>query len=148
MVGIINLRLGELNDAEVAFRESNLLDNRNCQVWAYQALVCLQGGSRRSEEADAALFQTLRLGLTAPHVLRELATAFMASDKLQVAEDLIRRALASEPGKGSFTTRKLLGDVLAGQNLAAKAVDEYKTVLEATEFEGDEDSPAYAASSS
>ena len=74
-------------------------------------------------------------------MLRELATAFMASDKLQVAEDLIRRALASEPGKGSFTTRKLLGDVLAGQNLAAKAVDEYKAVLEANEFEEDKDYP-------
>lgn len=141
LVGVINLRLGQVEDAEVALRESNLLDNRNCQVWAYQALVCLQAGSRRSEESDAALFQTLRLGLTAPHILRELATAFMASDKLQIAEDLIRRALTSEPGRGSFTTRKLLGDVLAGQNLAAKAVDEYKAVLEATEYEGDEDYP-------
>ena len=85
-VGIISLRLGEVEDAEMALRESNLLDNRNSEVWAYQALLCLQVGVRRSEEADAALFQTLRLGLSAPSVLRELATAFMASDKLQIAE--------------------------------------------------------------
>ena len=35
----------------------------------------------------------------------------------------------------------LLGDVLAGQNLAAKAVEEYKAVLEATEYDGDVDYP-------
>jgi hypothetical protein len=136
-VGIISLRLEQIEDAEKALREANLLDNRNCEVWAYQCFICLQSGPRRAIEATAALHQTLRLGLASPAILRELSTGFMASDKLQVAEDLIRRSLTAEGGKGSFTTRKLLGDVLAGQNLAAKAVDEYKAVLGSTGFESD-----------
>ena len=140
-VGVISLRLGQVEDAERALREANLLDNRNCEVWAYQCLICLQGGPRREQEATAALHQTLRLGLASPAILRELSTGFMASDKLQVAEELIRRSINAEGGKGSFTTRKLLGDVLAGQNLAAKAVEEYKAVLGSTGFESDAEYP-------
>eukprot|EP00605_Chrysophyceae_sp_TOSAG23-4_P001364 GSChrysophyteH1.ASY1.ANO1.1484.1 assembled CDS len=130
LMGICLLRSDRLVDAELAFREANLLDNRNCEVWAYQALLCLTIGYHRLPEAEAALQQTLRLGLGASPVLRELGTAFIAVDKLQTAEDLIRRALAAEGGKGSPYTRKLLGDVLAGQQQAAKAVDEYKLILD------------------
>ena len=138
-IGIINLRLGSVADAEKAFREANLLDNRNCEVWAYQCMISLQFGPKRAPEADAALHQSLRLGLCSPPILRELAIGFMASDKLQRAEELIRRSLTAEGGKGSFTTRKLLGDVLASQNQAAKAVEEYKAVLGASELEGEDD---------
>ena len=65
----------------------------------------------------------------------------MASDRLTVAEDLIRRAIAAEgtavgasagtgaSGSRSAYHRKLLGDVLAGQQQASAAVDEYKRVL-------------------
>ena len=93
-------------------------------------------GSKRLAEAEACLYQALRLGLSTPTLLRELATSFMASDRLTVAEDLIRRAIAAEgtavgasAGSRSAYHRKLLGDVLAGQQQASAAVDEYKRVL-------------------
>lgn len=57
----------------------------------------------------------------------------MACDKLSIAEDLIRRALAAEAADPLLPRnphyRKLLGDVLAGQQQAAKAVEEYKLVI-------------------
>jgi len=123
------LRTDRLKDAEVALRDANLLDNRNAEVWAYQCLVCLGNGYHKLKEAEAALNQALRLGLSASPVLRELGTAFISVDKLQTAEDLIRRALSAEGGKGSPYTRKLLGDVLAGQQQAARAIDEYQVIL-------------------
>jgi predicted Zn-dependent protease len=130
LAAICLLRSDRVADAEVALRDANLLDNRNCEVWAYQALLCLTCGFHRLPEAEAALQQTIRLGLCASPILRELATAFIAMDKLQTAEDLIRRALASEGNKGSSYTRKLLGDVLAGQQQAASAVNEYQAILD------------------
>jgi tetratricopeptide (TPR) repeat protein len=131
--GIASLRLGNIAEAEKALQEANLLDNRNGLVWAYQTLLFIQAGPRRSEESLASLTQALRLGVESSVVLRELATAFMSVDKLQTAEDLIRRSIINEGGNGSFITRKLLGDVLSGQNMAAQAVEEYQQVLQAEE---------------
>ena len=146
LLGVCYLRLDELDDAEVALVEANLLDNRNSSVWAYLCLVCLASGPHRMVEAEKSLEQTLRLGQEDAQILRELATSFMSVDKLQTAEDLIRRALrkeALEAGGGSSTstagasnrytsnarTRRLLADILAGQNQAVKAVDEYQLVI-------------------
>lgn len=146
LLGVCYLRLDELDDAEVALVEANLLDNRNSSVWAYLCLVCLASGPHRMVEAEKSLEQTLRLGQEDSQILRELATSFMSVDKLQTAEDLIRRALrkeALEAGGGSSTstagasnrytsnarTRRLLADILAGQNQAVKAVDEYQLVI-------------------
>jgi tetratricopeptide (TPR) repeat protein len=132
LVGICCLRLDRLQDAEDALQEANLIDNRNPNVWAYLCVLCLHGGSQRMAEAEKSLAQALRLGLTNTAVLREMATSYIAVDKLQTAEDLIRRALANDDlmGKSNPHTRRLLGDVLAGQNNAAQAIDEYQSVIE------------------
>ena len=129
VAAICFIRSDRLSEAEIALRDANILDNRNAEVWAYQCLVCLGVGYHRLKEAEAALNQALRLGISASPILRELGTAFISVDKLQTAEDLIRRALAAEGGKGSPYTRKLLGDVLAGQQQAARAIEEYQVIL-------------------
>ena len=135
LVGICCLRLDRLVDAEDALQEANLLDNRNPEVWAFLSILCLStGGAHRMHEAEKSLEQALRLGLTNASILRELATAYIAVDKLQLAEDLTRRALASEwslsqDSKSSPYTRRLLGDILAGQNQAVQAIEEYQQVL-------------------
>lgn len=132
LVGICCLRMERLQDAEDALQEANLVDNRNPNVWAYLCVLCLHGGSQRMAEAEKSLEQALRLGLTNTAVLREMATSYIAVDKLQTAENLIRRALAADEvnGKSNPHTRRLLGDVLAGQNNAAQAIHEYQSVIE------------------
>ena len=132
LIGVCCLRLERWVDAEDALQESNLLDCRRADVWAFLSLLCLGSGAHRLTEADRATEQALRLGLQDASVLRELAMGYVAVDQLQVAEDLIRRALASEmreKGYYSSYTRKLLGDVLAGQHAAAAAVEEYQSVI-------------------
>ena len=148
LVGICCLRLERMEDAEDALLEANLLDNRNPDVWCYLSLFCLSCANNRLEEAEKALDQAIRLQLDSTALLRELATSFMSLDKLLIAEDLIRRTIALEGGTPSSETtslpttatastvpntsarsRKLLADILAGQNQAAKAVLEYKGVL-------------------
>ena len=152
LLGVCYLRLDELEDAEAALAEANLLDNRHASVWAYLCLVCLASGPHRLVEADKCLEQALRLGQEDAQILRELATSFMSVDKLQTAEDLIRRALRREMvdstggantagngnnsavgGSSKYTsnarTRRLLADILAGQNQAVRAVEEYQRII-------------------
>jgi Flp pilus assembly protein TadD len=149
LLGIVYLRLEKYDEAEQALLEANMLDSRHPDIWAYLCILCIQRGGHRLNEADACLFQTLRLQQSDPNILRELATAFMGVDKLQTAEDLIRRTIVLESGNtiqgttsfasgrsknsgagaGSYN-RKLLADILAGQNLAAKAIEEYQAVLQ------------------
>lgn len=137
-LGACLLRLDELQDAEDALIEANLLDNRHPEIWSYLSLVCLSRGPHRIIEAEKSLDQSLRLGLSDVTILRELATSFMSIDKLQTAEDLIRRALSKEiqlnnkninKYNSNARTRKLLADILAGQNKAVKAVEEYQKII-------------------
>jgi tetratricopeptide (TPR) repeat protein len=161
-IGICCLRLELLADAEDAFQEANLLENRNGDIWAYLSLFILATGSmHRIEEAEKSMAQALRLGLNNSTLLRELAISFMSIDKFVIAEELVRRSLAIETGvsdtltnggssgtlattsqqggaptsRGNAHTRKLMGDILAAQNQAVKAIAEYQGVISDMEVE-------------
>ena len=130
--------------------EACLLDNRCPDTWLALALVCLacsmsadatRPATQRRDEAEQAAQQGLRLLATNAPLLRELAAAFVAADRVQAAEEVVRRAVAVESahdgGNGTGTgsgrphphTRKLLADILAVQNHALAAVDQYREVL-------------------
>jgi len=132
-VGITCLRLEEWDGAEQCLAEANILNNHNEKVWGYLALLCMTVEprlSRRQSEADQALEQALRNGLQLPGLLRELGNAYVAADKLEVAEKLFRRSLAAQD---SPMTRKRLADVLSAQNSAEAALTQYQRVLDSTE---------------
>ena len=82
----------------------------------------------RPSEADQALEQALRHGLSLPGLLRELASAYRAADKLDVAEKVYRRSLAAAD---NVETRGLLADVLCAQNSLEAALVQYEMIYEA-----------------
>ncbi|RQM20676.1 hypothetical protein B5M09_010355 [Aphanomyces astaci] len=133
-VGVVSVRQDDWEGAEMALAEANVLDRTNADVWGYLALVCLNATSPRLREAEQALEQALRYDLANTTLLRELSNGFVALDKLEVAESLLRRSLLA--GDSSLT-RKTLADVLAAQNCASTALDQYKKALEGCSSMGD-----------
>jgi tetratricopeptide (TPR) repeat protein len=134
LLGLSYYRLDRIDEAEECFIEGNLLDNRNVDIWSYLTMICISRGIHRLTEAESCLYQVLRLKQQNTTILRELAISFMSIDKLQIAEDLIRKAMVLEIAfnpnqKPNSSTRKLLADILVGQNMAAKALEEYKQLL-------------------
>jgi tetratricopeptide (TPR) repeat protein len=136
-VGVACFRLEQLLEAEDALQQANLLDPDHAHVWGFYTLVCLSSGSHRLSEAVKAHKQALRLGLEDGPLLRQVAVGFMAFDKHETAEDILRRALAGSaagdiPGLLApctvAQTRKLLADVLVAQNQVSNAITEYQRV--------------------
>ncbi len=62
-LGLSLIRLGELAAAEDAIAQANILDDLNPQIWALSAILCLNYGSKRLEQARFALDQAMSLGL-------------------------------------------------------------------------------------
>ncbi|KAG7386304.1 Cilia- and flagella-associated protein 70 [Phytophthora pseudosyringae] len=133
-VGIACLRLERWEHAQMALAEANTLDSSNPDVWGYLALVALSAHACVSahDEKDAQQFvsQALRHNLSNPALLRELSNAFVAIDRLESAEKLLRLSLACQD---SSLTRKTLADVLAAQNCAEDALRQYTQSLDVTE---------------
>lgn len=132
-VGIACLRMEKWEPAHMALAEANRLDSTNPDVWGYLALYALSASAHvaAQEEAEAKRFvaQALRYDLSNPVLLRELSNGFVAIDRLEDAERLLRRSLVCQD---SSLTRKTLADVLAAQNCAEDALGQYKQTLESS----------------
>ncbi|RLN96083.1 hypothetical protein BBJ28_00005064 [Nothophytophthora sp. Chile5] len=133
-VGIASLRLERWERAQMALAEANRLDATNPDVWGYLALFVLSAHNavtpRDEQEGQQFVAQALRHNLSNPALLRELSNAFVAIDRLESAEKLLRRSLACQD---SSLTRKTLADVLAAQNFAEDALRQYAQSLNVTE---------------
>ncbi|OWZ02891.1 hypothetical protein PHMEG_00025472 [Phytophthora megakarya] len=133
-VGIASLRLEKYERAQIALAEANRLDSTNPDVWGYLALLALTTHTtvvvRDEKDAQQFVSQALRHNLSNPGLLRELSNAFVAIDRLESGEKLLRRSLACQD---SFLTRKTLADVLAAQNCAEDALRQYTLSLNVTE---------------
>lgn len=62
-LGLSLVRLGELAAAEDAIAQANILDDLNPQTWALSAILCLNYGQKRLEQARFSLDQAMTLGL-------------------------------------------------------------------------------------
>lgn len=133
-VGIACLRMEKWNGAQLALAMANRLDSTNADVWGYLALLALTAHScvTASDELDAKQFvsQALRYNLSNPVLLRELSNGFIAIDRLEHAERLLRRSLVCQD---SSLTRKTLADVLSAQNCAEDALRQYAQSLNTVE---------------
>lgn len=133
-VGIACLRMERWDSAQLALGMANRLDSTHPDVWGYLALHSLTAHAVVSagdeQDADRFVAQALRHNLANPVLLRELSNGFVAIDRLEQAERLLRRSLACQD---SSLTRKTLADVLAAQNCAEDALRQYAQSLSAAE---------------
>ncbi|ETV64958.1 hypothetical protein H257_18254 [Aphanomyces astaci] len=86
MVGVVSVRQDDWGGAEMALTEANVLDRTYADVWG----VPCAPTPPRLREAEQALEQALRCDLANTTLLRELSNGFVAVDKLEVAESLLR----------------------------------------------------------
>uniref|UniRef100_A0A8C3IV57 Cilia and flagella associated protein 70 n=1 Tax=Chrysemys picta bellii TaxID=8478 RepID=A0A8C3IV57_CHRPI len=66
----LSVKLKEIAEAEDALSEANALNNNNAEVWAYLALVCMQGG--RQLEAEQSYKYAMKLELKNEELLQEI----------------------------------------------------------------------------
>jgi len=83
--------LEELQEAEDALSEANVLNNRNGQVWASLAHLCLLQG--RQYEANQSISQALSLGIRDIDTLRSVGKCFLDIGELAQASNCLELAL-------------------------------------------------------
>jgi len=123
-VGTACLKLHQLDEAEEALAEANVLNNRDEHVWAQLALLCTQ--QSRFEEGGQALKQALKLGLADAPLLSQIGTLFASYGKWADAEACLRRALG---GAEDAKTCALLADCLFEQKALDEALATYERAL-------------------
>lgn len=151
IIGICYLRQEMFVDAEKWINVANILEPKSSEIWSYLALICLSVHSssntpnslgNRVEQAEKCVNQALRLGMTSSALIREIANSFMSTDRLVVAEDLLRLSISNSISSSSsssssvndvadlWKSRKLLANILSTQNRAIEALDEYRNIVE------------------
>lgn len=130
--GIAMLRDGDMDGAEAALAEANILDHTNAKVWGYLCLVALL--SDRVGEAEQALGTAFRVNITDAALLAEVGKLFLTAGKWKHAEGALRRSVKHG---GGLDVRLALGKALAEQNDAEAAMVELKAVVEGAEAAGD-----------
>jgi len=123
--GVSSFRMGDLQAADLAFTEANILDPHNPLVWAYLALVQLFSG--RFSEAEMALKFAFKEEITEKELLLEIAGCYMEKGMYRDAEGVLRQSLhfADDP-----ELRAMLGDAMVEQNDMAEAAVNYTNVLQ------------------
>jgi hypothetical protein len=103
----LGMRQGSLDEAEACLSCASVLDNKNCHVWGYMALVLLQRAAyadNQTEEdvaiqvgdAKSAFFVALQCGLDDQYLLRDLGQLFTELGDAEVGTAAEQRALAFE----------------------------------------------------
>ncbi|KAI8901936.1 hypothetical protein BC833DRAFT_575629 [Globomyces pollinis-pini] len=107
--------LKEYTEAETAFSEANILNYHDSEVWGYLALLSLQLG--RITDANQAIAQAIRIGVTDFHTLKALGIAFMNKDQQPPAAELFRLALEIAPN--DLQIRDLFSKAVCGNEEVA-----------------------------
>jgi tetratricopeptide (TPR) repeat protein len=89
-LGLSQLRLMELDNAENSFNKSNLLDNLNPDTWGYLAIICLAKGLFYNK-AFQSTKQAFKLNISNANILSELGELFTRDGKLELALECFQK---------------------------------------------------------
>ena len=124
---------GNPKDAETALEEANVLDPASAACWGYLALANLRqyglGDDARVDRAAACVEHATQLGLADGNLLTDVGVAFAAVDRLTVAVEVLRRAVALPFGGFTKHARLALARAYAKGRRHVEATDEYATLL-------------------
>ncbi|TPX41837.1 hypothetical protein SeLEV6574_g05897 [Synchytrium endobioticum] len=109
-VGRAAWALDELVEAEDAFAEANVLNNRDGEVWACLALLCGELG--RGFEAEQCVRHGLNAGLRNLGLLKQMGKMFAGQRSFAAAKECLLVALVLDPDEKE--SRQLLMDIEAG----------------------------------
>eukprot|EP00948_MAST-09A_sp_MAST-9A-sp1_P002946 g2946.t1 len=115
--GSASLKLGDIEQAELAFSEANLYDNMNAEIWCYLCIVCKMQDNR-DQEGETCFKMALKLG-----------KLYAENKNYETARLAYERALSlNVAGSLKWTLLNHLGTVLEAQNLFEEALAKYKMV--------------------
>lgn len=77
-LGLSFIRLGELEAAEDAIAQANILDNTNPNTWALNVILCLSYGKQRLQQARFSMKQAIANNIRDGLVLEEIGDLFEA----------------------------------------------------------------------
>ncbi|KAI8618763.1 hypothetical protein BC830DRAFT_1107404 [Chytriomyces sp. MP71] len=107
-----SILLGQYDEAEDSLSEANVLNNRDSEVWAYLALLCLT--QDRQFEAGQCISQAIRNKIKNIEALRLVGVAFLDSDQAAPAAECFRMAIELDPKDSS--TKALFSKALSAQS--------------------------------
>lgn len=87
--GMAYYKEGDMQKAEAALVEGNVLDPWNFKIWAYLTLVCLS--TNRMDEAEFSFQQSLKSNIFPP-LLLDVAAAFSEKRNFRLAETALQKA--------------------------------------------------------
>lgn len=108
-LGLSFLRLGELNYAEDALSQANILDNLNPRVWAYMTVLCLTIGKERKVQAELCFREALKTELKDNEVLEEIGDLYVKEACLDLAIEAFSKLVSIDEKHGEGWQK--LGDV-------------------------------------
>ncbi|EGR30045.1 tetratricopeptide repeat protein [Ichthyophthirius multifiliis] len=91
-LGICNLRINQMKEAEEALSQANIYDPQNADVWGYLALMCLLNGGRFTM-VNQALREMLKCELKNKLLLEEISDELVKIKQFQTALQIYFKVL-------------------------------------------------------
>ena len=136
-LGISLLREEEMEAAEDALTQSNVLDNLNPDTWGYLTMLCLLNGQRQLQ-AMQSLREAFKLRLANSQLLEEIGQLYFKLQIYNVAQECYEIAVQQSPQNGLLWAK--LGDTCL--NIEGKkedGIDCFKNAFEYTDGENNKE---------
>lgn len=140
-VGMSLMEQQQLDQAQRAFEQANLLDNTNPRVWG--GLTSLHLLTNNLEAAKKCFRYTLALALNDPSIFRNIGLQYMQKGYLNLALEALTRSLSLQE---DVSTLVLLGDVYGALNKADGLLANYQKAYDLLTAASSNDSQEQAES--